>query len=184
MVQAVKPTDSSSRLQDTLPVSAEQLMEKLDQWEISYKCFKHNPLNTVKDSKSIQGQFLHRDDGGGHIKNLYLRDHKKNNILLIADQDRKIDLKVLKKTINMGRLSFGSPERLMENLGVRPGAVTPFSMITGVHHDVAFFLDLELKSCRKIYAHPLVNNLTLEISVTELEVFFSKIGVVPNWIII
>ena len=81
MVQADKPTDSSSRLQDTLPVSAEQLMEKLDQWGISYKCFKHNPLNTVKDSKNVQGHFLHRDDGGGHIKNLYLRDHKKNNIL-------------------------------------------------------------------------------------------------------
>ena len=55
-------------------------------------------------------------------------------------------------------------------------------MITGIKKNVSLFLDAELKFCSKIYAHPLVNDRTLELSVENLELFFGKIGVVPNWI--
>ena len=174
--------DASSHFQDSLPISSDQLMARLDKWGISYKCFNHVPLYTVEESKHVQGRFLNASEGGGHIKNLYLRDHKKNNILLVTEQDRVIDLKKLKKHLQTGRLSFGSSDRLMENLGVRPGAVTPFSMVTGVTKNVSLFLDKDLRSCIKIYAHPLVNDRTLELSVDSLDCFFKKIGAVPHWI--
>ena len=177
-----KELDASSNFQDSLPISSDNLMGQLDEWGISYKCFSHVPLNTVAESKLVQDQFLNKNEGGGHIKNLYLRDHKNNNILIVAEQDRQIDLKRLKEILKLGRLSFGSSDRLLENLGVRPGAVTPFSMITGVKNHVRIFLDVDLKSCLKIYAHPLVNDRTLELSIESLEQFFEKIGVVPNWI--
>ena len=82
----------------------------------------------------------------------------------------------------MGRLSFGSQERLMDNLGVLPGAVSPFSMIHGVKNNVTIFLDNNLKSYKKIFAHPLENNQTLEITFDQLEKFFKKIRVIPIWI--
>jgi hypothetical protein len=44
------------------------------------------------------------------------------------------------------------------------------------------FLDDSLKSFKKIYAHPLENDKTLEISIDQLEIFFEKISVIPNWI--
>ena len=70
----------------------------------------------------------------------------------------------------------------MQNLGVLPGAVSPFSMINGVKKDVKLFLDNNLKSFKKIFAHPLENNQTLEISFDQLEIFFKKIAVSPTWI--
>ena len=82
----------------------------------------------------------------------------------------------------MDRLSFGSPNRLFENLGVLPGAVSPFAMINGANKNVSLFLDKNLKSFRKIYAHPLENDKTLEISIEQLEKFFEKMSVIPNWI--
>ena len=174
--------NASSEFQNLLPTSSDSLIGMLDNWNIQYKCFEHVPLRTVKDSKLIQDMFLKDDQGGGHIKNLYLRDHKKNNILLIAQQDAQIDLKDLQGNLNMGRLSFGSPERLMEHLGVFPGAVTPFSMINGIKKNVRLFIDNSLKSFKKIYAHPLVNDRTIELSIEDLEIFFKKIQVVPQWI--
>ena len=179
--EKTKP-DASSRFQDSLPMSSDKLMGQLDEWGIIYKCYSHVPLGTVDDAKLVQNQFLDKDKAGGHIKNLYLRDHKKNDILLVVEQDCIIDLKKLKNNLGMGRLSFGSPARLFENLGVRPGAVTPFSMITGVNKGVKLFLDFELSACLEIYAHPLVNDRTLEISMENLLKFFEKIGVIPNWI--
>ena len=97
-------------------------------------------------------------------------------------QDALINLKNLQFKIGVGRLSFGSSNRLMEHLGVFPGAVTPFSMINGVHKNVVLFMDLSLKNYKKIYAHPLVNDRTLEITIENLEMFFKKINVIPKWI--
>ena len=101
---------------------------------------------------------------------------------MVAEQDRQIDLKTLNAKLRTGRLSFGSAERLMENLGVRPGAVTPLSMINGVKTRVQLFVDSGLKNCRQIYVHPLVNDRTLGITLEGLQAFFTEIKVEPIWV--
>jgi Ala-tRNA(Pro) deacylase len=103
-------------------------------------------------------------------------------VLLVAAQNRQIDLKTLNTKLETGRLSFGSKERLMENLGVRPGAVTPLSMINGVNVGVQLFVDCELKSCKQIYVHPLVNDRTLGITLNGFQEFFERIKVKPVWV--
>ena len=174
--------DASSEYQETLPVSSDDLIKLLDEWGIIYSRTDHVPLQTVEDSKKIQHHFLSSDEGGGHIKNLYLRDNKKRNILIVAEQDRGINLKLLSSRLGVGRLSFGSAERLMDNLGVRPGAVTPLAMITGAKQGVNLFIDHDLKKCTQIYVHPLVNDRTLGISPDNLTKFLNKVGVQPEWI--
>jgi Ala-tRNA(Pro) deacylase len=73
---------------------------------------------------------------GIHIKNLYLRDRKKRNFLIVAQEDRVIDLKNLDQKIGCDRLSFGSADRLFEMLGVRPGAVSPLTVINDSDYKV------------------------------------------------
>ena len=174
--------DASSEYQDSLSISSDAILQLLDDWNISYTRTDHEPLRTVEDSKKVQNQFLSSENGGGHIKNLYLRDNKKRNILLVTEQDRQIDLKNVHLKLAVGRLSFGSTERLMENLGVRPGAVTPLSMITGIQMEVRLFIDSNLKNCKQIYVHPLVNDRTLGMTVEGLQKFFYKIKVQPTWV--
>ena len=178
----LESADSTSKFQDSLPVSSDAIIALLEKLDISYRRFDHVPLMTVEDSKKIESQFLPSSDGGGHIKNLYLRDNKKRNFLVVAEQDRKINLKALPSVLGSGRLSFGSSERLFENLGVRRGAVTPLSMITGVKNDVKIFFDEDLRKCTKLYVHPLVNDRTLEVAMEGLEKFLKHLGTEPNWI--
>ena len=170
--------DASSRFQDCLPVTSDEMIAMLENWGIDYTRADHVPLRTVEDSKKVQDQFLPSEQGGGHIKNLYLRDNKKRNILVVAEQDRSIDLKTLHQTLGTGRLSFGSADRLMENLGVRPGAVTPLSMINGVKSGVQIYIDKALQGCKQIYVHPLVNDRTLGLTPEGLNAFFAKIDVI------
>ena len=73
-------TGASPYAQDNLPVSSDILICLLDKWGIKYNAHSHIPLRTVANSKKIQNRFLTPEDGGDHIKNLYLRDHKKKNI--------------------------------------------------------------------------------------------------------
>ena len=178
----IEEYNPSSFSQHFLPVTSDQLIKKLTCWQIKYKYFEHIPLMTVKESKSVQNLFLSENEGGGYIKNLFLRDHKKNYLLLVTHQDALINLKSLQNKINVGRLSFGSKESLFKKLGVFPGAVSPFAMINGVKNNIPIFIDKNLQSYTKLYAHPLVNDRSLEITLEELELFFRKINVVPNWI--
>jgi Ala-tRNA(Pro) deacylase len=50
--------DASSKYQDSLPISSDTVMERLDNWGIVYTRADHVPLRTVEESKKVQGEFL------------------------------------------------------------------------------------------------------------------------------
>ena len=81
-------------LNKQLPVTSKNLIKKLDNWNINYKSFSHAPVMSVQEAKLIQNKLFGFDKDKGHIKNLYLRDKRKNNILLVVHQDALIDLKL------------------------------------------------------------------------------------------
>ena len=171
--------DASSAFKDSLPTSPETLMDKLKSLDISFTTHTHPPLRTVEDAKAFRGD-LPGDLPGAHIKNLYLRDRKKRNFLLVAQEDRQIDLKSLGGQIGSDRLSFGSADRLFEMLGVRPGAVSPFTLINDPDHKVQLILEADLVGQSCLYAHPLVNDMTLGLSGADLLRFTAYTGHQPQ----
>lgn len=174
--------DASSRFQESLPISSDALIARLDEAGIRYARYDHVPLMTVTDSKQVQGLMRGSSDGGVHVKNLYLRDRKKRNFLVTVEQDREIDLKALGERIGAVNLSFGSADRLLEFLGIRPGAVSPLAMITGARTGVQLVLDAAIREAEVVYVHPLVNDRTLGMTPADLLGFLAGLGVEPVWL--
>ena len=102
--------------------------------------------------------------------------------LVVALEDRDIDLRRLGEVLGAGRLSFGSPDRLRRHLGVEPGSVTPFSVINDGDHRVTLALDRGLVDGGPVNAHPLVNTMTTAISFADLRRFFEATGHAPRWL--
>ena len=75
---------------------------------------------------------------GAHIKNLYMRDRKKKNFLVVADEDRAIDMKTLNGRIGCDRLSFGSADRPVST--AKRQAVTTNPSIQRFHVNRAIFI--------------------------------------------
>ena len=146
-------------------------MAALTSLDISFTAHTHSPLRTVEDAKALRG-----DLRGAHIKNLFLRDRKKRNFLLVAEEDKAIDLKALPSRISSDKLSFGTADRLFEMLGVRPGAVSPFTLINDPDHKVQLLLDVDLANEPYLFAHPLVNDMSLRVSGADLMRFFAHTG--------
>ena len=167
--------DASSQFKDSLPTKPDTLIAALSSLNIGFTTHTHPPLRTVEDSKAFRG-----DIRGCHTKNLYLRDRKKRNFLLVVEEDKAINLKELPNHIGSDRLSFGSADRLFELLGVRPGAVSPFSLINDPNHKVQLILDADLADQPSVFAHPLVNDMTLGVSGSDLIRFFSYTGHDPQ----
>ena len=174
--------DASSLYQDSLPVSSDAFLKQLEEWEIPFVLHTHVPLRTVEDAKSVEAALMVPGEKAFRIKNLYLRDRKKRNHLVTLEQDREIDLKALARDLELGNLSFGSADRLLENLGIRPGAVSPLAMVNGVENGVTFYMDTAAQEAEVIYMHPLVNDRTIAMRRADLMRWFDRIGCEVNWI--
>lgn len=175
-------TDASSAFQDSLPVSSDALLEMLRDWGIGFELYHHIPLRTVEDAKTVQGHDVPAGEGRVDIKNFYLRDRKKRNHLVVLEQDREVDLKAMAAAMGTNGLSFGSADRLMEHLGVRPGAVSPLAMVNGAGTGVTLHMDTHLKGATLIHAHPLVNDRTVALSPAALLDVLGRWGVTVEWL--
>jgi Ala-tRNA(Pro) deacylase len=158
-------------------LSPQQLFARLDELGLAHRTVEHAPVFTVDEAKAHRGELP-----GHHIKNLFLRNKKEQMWLVVALEDRAVDLKRLGEVLGAGRLSFGSPERLRRHLGVEPGSVTPFAVINDVEGKVALVLDGGLQAEGLVNAHPLTNSMTSAISLADLLHFFDATAHAPRWL--
>ena len=158
-------------------LSPQLLFARLDELGLAYRTVEHVPVFTVEQAKEHRGLLP-----GHHVKNLFLRNKKEAMWLVVALEDRAIDLKRLGEVLGAGRLSFGSPERLRRHLGVEPGSVTPLALINDPDHRVSLVLDRGLVQGGPVNAHPLVNTMTTAISFADLLRFFEATGHEPLWL--
>jgi Ala-tRNA(Pro) deacylase len=155
----------------------QQLFARLDQLGIAHRTVEHPPVFTVEEAKALRGNLP-----GHHIKNLFLRNKKEEMWLVVALEDRAIDLKRLGEVLGAGRLSFGSADRLKRYLGVEPGSVTPLSLVHDAGHAVRLVLDRGVADGGPVNAHPLVNTMTTALAPADLLRFFEATGHTPRWL--
>jgi Ala-tRNA(Pro) deacylase len=119
---------------------------------------------------------------GVETKSLFLRDGSgKRHLLVVVGFDTSVDLKALSEALPSSKLSLASPRRLMEHLGVIPGAVS----ILALYHDrerhaVEVIVDKEVWEADTVQAHPMVNTATLSMSKADLERFLEATGHEPR----
>ncbi|MFC5586248.1 prolyl-tRNA synthetase associated domain-containing protein [Nitratireductor kimnyeongensis] len=133
---------------------------------------RHPALFTVADSQGLRGEIP-----GGHTKNLFLKDKKDNFFLVTVGENAVVDLKSLAGKIGAAsRVSFGKPDKLLEYLGVVPGAVSVFGVINDIENKVTVVLDADLMDNTVINAHPLTNEATTSIARDDLMRFLEAVG--------
>ena len=148
-------------------IDKKSLINLLDTDNLEYKLYDHPALFTVEDSKKMRGKIE-----GAHTKNLFLKNKKNNFLLITCVENTLVDLKLLRKNLNLGSISFASEKYLNELLNVAPGAVTPFGLLNDTHHKIKFYIDIKLNDFDSFNFHPLVNTATLNIKKKDFFNFF------------
>jgi Ala-tRNA(Pro) deacylase len=151
----------------------ENFLSHLNSKNIEYKLFEHEAFFTVEESSQLKTDL---DMQGAHTKNLFLRDKKRNFFLISCLDTQEVDLKEIKNYISaQGNLSFGSPDYLDEKLGVKPGSVSPYSLINNTDKDVNFFLDKEILDFDLCNFHPLINTKTIQMKTNDCVNFLKSL---------
>jgi len=166
------------------PFTPDQLFARLDALGIAHRTYTHPPVFTVAEAAALRGKLP-----GGHCKSLFLKDRKAGLWLVVALEERRIDLKLLADALAAPRFSFGSAELLYEVLGVRPGSVTPFALvnyatqlvtINYATQLVTIVLDQAMLEHDPLNYHPLENDRTTAIAPADLLRFIAACGHRPR----
>ncbi len=141
-------------------VNEADVCHTLDELGIAYTRFAHPPVFTVAQARPFD---IYRGDV--HVKNLYLRSRRGDRFyLLVVPETQVVDLKALAARLGEKGLGLASPERLLEILGVAPGAVGPFGLLNDAARRTVVLLDASLPAAGSVGFHPNVNTATLIIS--------------------
>jgi Ala-tRNA(Pro) deacylase len=155
--------------------SPSDLFALFDQHGIEHTTVRHPAVFRVADGEAIKAAIP-----GAQTKNLFLKDAKGRPWLVSAQDTTVVDLKTLHRIIGSARLSFGSPQLLLETLGVTPGSVTALALINDTGRRVGFVLDAALADAAIVNFHPLINTATTSISRAGFRRFLEIVEATPT----
>ena len=139
----------------------------LDALGIAYERYEHPAVFNAEDASQYWNPIA-----GTQCKNLFLRNKKGDrHYLVVVEIGKRVDLKDLVRTVADDRLSFGSAERLMAELGLTPGSVSPFGLINDADGSVRVLIDQDLKGADRLIFHPNINTASVVVSWGDLERF-------------
>jgi len=148
----------------------------LDALGIPYQRYDHPAVWTCE-----QADRLDIPPGSAKTKNLFVRNRRGDrHILLTVGSHKSVDLRALEGVLDIKGLTFASPRRLMELLGLEPGSVTLLGVINDTRGAVEVVVDEELWHEEALQCHPLVNTSTLVISRDGIERFLAAVNHTPR----
>ena len=149
-----------------------KVLDYLTSNNIEYSWYTHDEAPTIEIARTQW-----RADGSKHCKNLFFRNHKGNrHYLVVLDCERDLHIHDLEQRLHQGKLTFASPRRMAQYLGLCPGSVSPFGLINVSENHVHLFIDENLMKEESLSFHPNVNRATVVISQQEFMRYLSIVG--------
>jgi len=157
-------------LDERLPAETVPLFELLEQLQIPYVLAVHKVVYTIAEADELQLTLP-----GEETKNIFCKD-KHSYYLYVLPEHKRADMKLLRKQIGAGSLTFAKEEELMEKLHLIPGSVTPLGLLNNRDKDVTLVLDRELEG-KTIWVHPNTNTATVSLALDQVIRFAEHLGI-------
>ena len=143
----------------------------LTNMKIPFEVVEHPPVLTAEEAdKYIVGK------EGVRTKTLFLTNQKKNTYyLIVLDDAKQLDMRYLAEKLHEKRMSFASPQRLMNKMALTPGSVSIFGLLNNAEHDINVYFDKEILSERLISFHPNDNTKTIFLAIEDMFRFLTVI---------
>ena len=147
----------------------QKIFDILDNLEIEYTNYEHDAVFTCDEAKGVEIPWK-------RVKSLLLRNKKATNFyMVVLWDDKRLDTNDIRAIFDDTKMSFASPERMMDKIWLKPWSVSPFALINNQERDIHVVFDSELKN-RLVWFHPLQNDNTIVINMDDIEKFLDNLG--------
>jgi len=160
----IDPTVYTGRPSDRRTEREERCYELLERLGISYLRVDHEHADTIEACHAIEKLL-----GCEICKNLFLTNRQQTELwLLLMPGDKPFKTKLLSRQIGSARLSFASPEQMLQHLDLTPGSVSVLGLMNDREGKVRLLIDRDLLAQEYIGMHPCLNTTSLRIATTDL----------------
>ena len=145
-------------------MNKQEVYQFLKDNNIQYEVTEHPAVYNMEEMDNLHLPYPYS------AKNLFVRDDKKANYYLITvKEEKRVNLKELRKQNGTRNLSFASENDLIDILRLTPGSVTPFGLLNDKEQKVKFYIDEDLLSGDgMIGIHPNENTATVWLKTEDL----------------
>lgn len=156
----------------------EEVYKYLESLNIKYRKVEHKAVFTMEEMSK-----LNLEDESEVVKNLFIRDDKKQNYyLILVKGDKRVNLKELRNTLGLRPLTFASEEDLEKYLDLKKGSVTILGILNDAEHKVKVLIDNDIKVFKEIGAHPNENTASIWLTLEDIEKILKLNNVNYNFI--
>lgn len=142
----------------------ERCYELLDGLGVEYWRVDHEHADTIEACHDVEKVL-----GCEICKNLLLTNRQQTEVyLLLMPGDKPFKTKILSKQIGTARLSFASPEQMLELLDITPGSVSVLGLINDKGGKVHLLIDSDLEKEEFFGCHPCINTSTLKMKTADV----------------
>ncbi|MFZ2593717.1 MAG: YbaK/EbsC family protein [Minisyncoccia bacterium] len=139
--------------------------------KIPYRLYEHPAVHTVKDALA-----LGIDMPGIGAKNLFLKNLSGTHYyLLVLPNTLRADLKIFAQIVGEKKVTFGTPEELMQYLGVTPGSVSLCGLLNDINRAVQPYVHEALTQAMLMHLHPNRNTASLELTRDSFRLFLESL---------
>ena len=150
-----------------------RIYDLLDRLEIAYGRVDHEAADTMEVCREIDETLC-----ALICKNLFLCNRQGTAFyLLMMPGDKPFKTKELSAQIQSARLSFATPDKMLEYLDILPGAVSVMGLANDTGKAVQLLIDEDVLRGEYFGCHPCVNTSSLRIRTSDLlDVFLPAVG--------
>ena len=145
----------------------------LDRMGVSYELLRHEAVVTTEESRKI----VHVE-GCMSCKSLYVKDKKSDNYyMVVLPADKRADMRGLAGYVGCAKFEFATEDKLLRDLQVHRGSVSPFAFLNeSERYSAPLLIDATVWKADKVKFHPCDNTATVVLSGNDLKRFLESIG--------
>ena len=175
----IDPTLYHGRPADRRIDKEERCYALLDSLGMDYERADHDHADTIEDCRAVEALL-----GCEICKNLLLTNRQMTALyLLLIPGAKPFKTKLLSKQIGSARLSFATPEQMLESLDLTPGSVSVLGLMNDREGEVKLLIDRDLLRQECIGFHPCINSSTVKLRTADLlEKLLPAMGHAPQFV--
>ena len=160
----IDPVLHHGRPADSRIDKEERCYALLDSLGMEYDRADHDFADTIEDCHAVE-ELL----GCEICKNLLLTNRQMTALyLLLIPGDKPFKTRLLSKQIGSARLSFATPQQMLESLDITPGSVSVLGLMNDKEGRVRLLIDRDLLRQDFIGFHPCINSSTVKLKTADL----------------
>lgn len=151
-----------------------KVTDYLDGLSIKYELLRHEAVVTTEESRLV----IHVDNCMA-CKSLYVKDKKSDNYyLVVLPFDKRADMRRLASYVGTAKFEFATEEKLLADLGVHRGSVSPFAYLNEdtAKYSAPLLIDEDVWNANRVKFHPCDNTATVVLALPDFKKFINSIG--------